>query len=571
MKKQFQLITGILCCLLLLVTSTANAHPGRTDSNGGHTCWTNCEKWGYEYGEYHYHNGGNSGGSKSNSNNNEGDSSSSNSTPKPKENTQKSAPAKEPSQPKTKSKPKPQIDKKQVQADQHYQNALDLYNSANYKDAINELEKIYVLKKSNNKTDELVKQSVEAIYKLAETARNKENYASAKDHLTYIQDYSRATDGIKEKANKLLKQTKLDEKISKVTSSALNLMEKEDYEEAINELEKVYEWKETDVKTDELIQESVEAIYSLAKTARNKEDYQSTKEHLIYIQDYERTSDDIKEKATKLLKKTKSDEKISKIISGAEKLIKKEDYEDAIIELEKVYEWKETEAKADELVQKSVEAIYSLANTALNKEDYQSARDHLTYILEYERTSDDVKEKAIKLQEQIKINEEVSELISNAKDSLDKEDFESAIKYIQNAQEISDGKEIESIYKEIIESLMDYAKKTSENKQYAKAIPAFELLVENTTSKKLNEQYQSKLHRLQEEQLIQESFGLDTDNFKKDSFFKHLMQEENETPYNKNVEKTLKSAIADKTDENFKFIFSIQLDELFKGGQNDAS
>ncbi|PAK41585.1 YHYH domain-containing protein, partial [Priestia megaterium] len=33
-----------------------SAHPGRTDANGGHYCRTNCEKWGYEYGEYHYHN-----------------------------------------------------------------------------------------------------------------------------------------------------------------------------------------------------------------------------------------------------------------------------------------------------------------------------------------------------------------------------------------------------------------------------------------------------------------------------------------------------------------------------------
>ena len=29
---------------------------GRTDANGGHTCRTNCEKWGLQYGEYHYHN-----------------------------------------------------------------------------------------------------------------------------------------------------------------------------------------------------------------------------------------------------------------------------------------------------------------------------------------------------------------------------------------------------------------------------------------------------------------------------------------------------------------------------------
>ncbi|MGQ5398157.1 MBL fold metallo-hydrolase [Cohnella sp. M.A.Huq-80] len=33
----------------------ADAHPGRTDAKGGHTCRTNCAKWGLKDGEYHYH------------------------------------------------------------------------------------------------------------------------------------------------------------------------------------------------------------------------------------------------------------------------------------------------------------------------------------------------------------------------------------------------------------------------------------------------------------------------------------------------------------------------------------
>jgi cell division protein FtsN len=41
-----------------VVASNANAHPGRTDSSGGHTCRTNCEDWGLNYGEYHSHGGG---------------------------------------------------------------------------------------------------------------------------------------------------------------------------------------------------------------------------------------------------------------------------------------------------------------------------------------------------------------------------------------------------------------------------------------------------------------------------------------------------------------------------------
>lgn len=59
------LYSSIICILLIFsIGALAEAHPGRTDSKGGHTCRTNCEKWGLEYGEYHYHN---SGGTTSNS------------------------------------------------------------------------------------------------------------------------------------------------------------------------------------------------------------------------------------------------------------------------------------------------------------------------------------------------------------------------------------------------------------------------------------------------------------------------------------------------------------------------
>lgn len=55
---KFNIKSIILLAALFLVPSMAEAHPGNTDSSGGHHCWTNCEDWGYEYGEYHNHNGG---------------------------------------------------------------------------------------------------------------------------------------------------------------------------------------------------------------------------------------------------------------------------------------------------------------------------------------------------------------------------------------------------------------------------------------------------------------------------------------------------------------------------------
>ncbi len=48
---------AFIILLIVTVPSTIYAHPGRTDSNGGHTCRTNCSSWGLSTGEYHYHNG----------------------------------------------------------------------------------------------------------------------------------------------------------------------------------------------------------------------------------------------------------------------------------------------------------------------------------------------------------------------------------------------------------------------------------------------------------------------------------------------------------------------------------
>lgn len=63
MRKVYSILT--LAIIVAMASIPAAAHPGRTDAKGGHTCRTNCEKWGLDYGEYHYHNGGNSGSKES--------------------------------------------------------------------------------------------------------------------------------------------------------------------------------------------------------------------------------------------------------------------------------------------------------------------------------------------------------------------------------------------------------------------------------------------------------------------------------------------------------------------------
>ena len=49
-------IKGLIMIMIVALSPLyVEAHPGRTDSNGCHTCRTNCAKWGLRYGQYHCH------------------------------------------------------------------------------------------------------------------------------------------------------------------------------------------------------------------------------------------------------------------------------------------------------------------------------------------------------------------------------------------------------------------------------------------------------------------------------------------------------------------------------------
>ncbi|MBU5210548.1 copper amine oxidase N-terminal domain-containing protein [Heyndrickxia oleronia] len=53
-KGLIALLTTILICIPFTINVIAS--PGRLDGNGGHTCRTNCAKYGLKTGQYHYHN-----------------------------------------------------------------------------------------------------------------------------------------------------------------------------------------------------------------------------------------------------------------------------------------------------------------------------------------------------------------------------------------------------------------------------------------------------------------------------------------------------------------------------------
>ena len=68
MKKK---IKGLIIVMIVILSPLyVEAHPGRTDSNGCHTCKKNCAKWGLSYGQYHCHGKKNSSTSTSSSNTN---------------------------------------------------------------------------------------------------------------------------------------------------------------------------------------------------------------------------------------------------------------------------------------------------------------------------------------------------------------------------------------------------------------------------------------------------------------------------------------------------------------------
>ena len=64
-------IKGLIMIMIVILSPLhVEAHPGRTDSNGCHTCRTNCAKWGLSYGQYHCHGKTNSSTSTSTSSSN---------------------------------------------------------------------------------------------------------------------------------------------------------------------------------------------------------------------------------------------------------------------------------------------------------------------------------------------------------------------------------------------------------------------------------------------------------------------------------------------------------------------
>lgn len=292
MRKSVYVLVSLLFYFMIVSPVSSDAHPGRTDSNGGHTCHTNCEKWGLEYGEYHYHNGGDTSDSGSSNSSDseveteidtESDTNSNNDTDSSTESDSKSglnstnnndseAPAK------ADPKPEPKIDKKQVKADKHYEKALEYYNDGHYNKALKELDKIQELEKDDNKTDQLINDTLESIYEKAESKLKSDEYENSKELLDIILDYKHSDSKIEKKANKLLDKVKLKEKIADLLEDAASAKENQEYEEALTLIKKANEEKETK-EADSLFDAILDDILDLAESSYTSNEFEKAKEN----------------------------------------------------------------------------------------------------------------------------------------------------------------------------------------------------------------------------------------------------------------------------------------------------
>ena len=225
--------------MLLLSPALVAAHPGRTDSNGGHTCRTNCEKWGLEYGEYHYHNGGPAKPAPR--------ATVPKSTPKPAPQPAPAQPKKEqaPVMTKPKPNPKPQTDFKQKEADQHYNKALDLYREKAYADALAELEKIEALDKQDNKSKTLVQKTLAALLKEGERAKKENNFKLAKENFEVLLAHDKTDTTSKEKAKKQLAAIEQEEKFNNLLKQSELALDQHQYKEALKHLNQAKEIHDT--------------------------------------------------------------------------------------------------------------------------------------------------------------------------------------------------------------------------------------------------------------------------------------------------------------------------------------
>ncbi|WP_371017973.1 YHYH domain-containing protein [Pseudalkalibacillus sp. JSM 102089] len=263
-------------------------------------------------------------------------------------------------------------------------------------------------------------------------------------------------------------------------------------------------------------------------------------------------------------KQVKADE----YTSVAKSLVKEEKYEEALQEIEKVYDLDKDTAAIDSFVATTVSSMYSYAENALKDKDYNEAKKEANKILEYDRVSEKMVNETEELLSKIESEEEYEEAIERAQNKIDEKAFREVFVSLEEAEEIKESDETEKIREQTIQKLEKDAKELYSNAKLKQAKTQYNLLLE--VNKK--DVYQDMIIEIEGEERLVDTYGLDVPDKQGDSIslYDHLQIEGNETPYQENVVDKLESLVGNAKN-NVIFIFEKSITELFNGGEKDAA
>ncbi|WP_195892917.1 hypothetical protein [Bacillus massiliigorillae] len=244
-------------------------------------------------------------------------------------------------------------------------------------------------------------------------------------------------------------------------------------------------------------------------------------------------------------------------------------YKEALDEVENIYPLDRNINKANEIVNNSLNSIYKQAELEFAAQKFYDAKNDLTYIFSgYEHSNSQMKQKAKALFDKIVKEEEFQDKLSKARSAKDSKNYEETITLLNSLQKENKLDVVSNLYNDTVKELQKEAETSFNNKDYKVAKKHYKLLSAITSVPSLKSQYAKRIKLMQNEEIIQTMLGIEKDDIEKNSLFEHLMIEENETPYNKNI---IQSLIDLLTPNDLDFIFDVNIKDLFKGVNRDAS
>lgn len=263
--------------------------------------------------------------------------------------------------------------------------------------------------------------------------------------------------------------------------------------------------------------------------------------------------------------------KADTILAQAQELYAQGDFENTLVELEKLYPLERNISKADTLVAQSLQGVYNKADEAYRAKDYNTAKSKLTYIKDYARVSADLKSNAQKLLDQIKANEEYTAALSTIDQAITDKKYSNAFSEIEKTKKVKDSEEIQSLHQKALTALMADADKTYSDEEYEKSQKYHEILVPLLEGNEAKEKYNLNLKQIKSRLVLIEHFDINKFNSDGVSLYDHLVILEQETPYTESVVETIKDVIVEDAKEKLDFIFNFNIKDLFKGSVKNAS